>query len=231
MVINPLPQIAAQKPLLGMTMFGVTTPCVQKLSEIFAAQYDPLVFHATGTGGQAFEKLISSGMLRHVIDVTLTEVCDLFMGGVMSAGPERLDSIAKTSIPYVGSLGALDMVNFAAMDTVPAQYRARKLHVHNANVTLMRTTAKENAEMGQWIGQKLNQCQGEVRLLIPEGGVSAIDAPGQPFHDPEADQALFASLEATVKQTAQRKLIRVSCNINDPAFAQALAAEFRSIHR
>jgi uncharacterized protein (UPF0261 family) len=231
MAINPIPALAAQKPLLGMTMFGVTTPCVQTLSAIFADQYEPLVFHATGTGGQAFEKLIASGMLRHVIDVTLTEVCDLFMGGVMSAGPQRLDSIAKTGIPYVGSLGALDMVNFAAMETVPARYRSRKLHVHNANVTLMRTTPQENAEMGQWIGQKLNQCQGDVRFLIPEGGVSAIDAPGQPFYDPEADKALFAGLEAVVQQTARRKLIRLPYNLNDPAFAQALAEEFRSIHR
>jgi uncharacterized protein (UPF0261 family) len=231
MVANALPEAAASKPLLGMTMFGVTTPCVQKLIGIFEDEYDPLVFHATGTGGRAFEKLIDSGMIRHVIDVTLTEVCDLLMGGVMSAGADRLGSIARTGIPYVGSLGALDMVNFAAKDTVPEKYRNRKLHVHNANVTLMRTTPEENAAMGRWIGDKLNQCAGEVRFLIPEGGVSVIDAPGQPFYDPEADKALFESLEAEVKQTAKRKLIRLPCNLNDPAFAEALAGQFRAIAR
>lgn len=231
MVANAVPQTAAHKPLLGMTMFGVTTPCVQKLIDIFENDYDPLVFHATGTGGRAFEKLVDSGMIRHVIDVTLTEVCDLFMGGVMSAGPDRLGSIARTGIPYVGSLGALDMVNFAALDTVPEQYKQRKLHVHNANVTLMRTTPEENADMGRWIGEKLNKCEGEVRFLIPEGGVSVIDAPGMPFYDPEADKALFESLEAAVVQTAKRKLIRLPYNLNDPAFAEALAEYFRAVTR
>ncbi|MDR0621725.1 MAG: Tm-1-like ATP-binding domain-containing protein [Deltaproteobacteria bacterium] len=231
MVKNVIPEATAQKPLLGMTMFGVTTPCVQKLIEIFGDQYDPLVFHATGTGGQAFEKLIDSGMIKSVIDVTLTEVCDFFMGGVMSAGPDRLGSIARTGIPYVGSLGALDMVNFAALETVPEKYKNRKLHVHNANVTLMRTTPEENAEMGRWIGEKLNQCQGEVRFLIPEGGVSVIDAPDMPFYDPEADKALFESLEATVKTTDKRRLIRLPYNLNDPAFAQALAEHFRDISK
>jgi uncharacterized protein (UPF0261 family) len=229
MVANEVPIVTAQKPLLGMTMFGVTTPCVQNLITIFESQYDPLVFHATGTGGQAFEKLIDSGMIKHVIDVTLTEVCDFFMGGVMSAGPDRLGSIARTGIPYVGSLGALDMVNFAAFDTVPEKYKHRKLHVHNANVTLMRTTPEENAEMGRWIAEKLNQCQGEIRFLIPEGGVSVIDAHNMPFFDPAADKALFESLESTVKQTSKRKLLRFPYNINDPAFAEALASQFREI--
>ncbi|MDR0439843.1 MAG: Tm-1-like ATP-binding domain-containing protein [Candidatus Accumulibacter sp.] len=231
MAAHAIPEVAASKPLLGMTMFGVTTPCVQKLIDIFGGDYDPLVFHATGTGGQAFEKLIDSGMIRHVIDVTLTEVCDLLMGGVMSAGSDRLGSIARTGIPYVGSLGALDMVNFAALDTVPEKYKNRKLHVHNANVTLMRTTPEENREMGRWIGEKLNKCEGEVRFLIPEGGVSVIDAPGMPFHDPEADRALFESLEATVRQTEKRKLIRLPYNLNDPAFAEVLAEHFREITR
>jgi uncharacterized protein (UPF0261 family) len=231
MVSNAVPEVAAHKPLLGMTMFGVTTPCVLKLIDIFQNEYDPLVFHATGTGGKAFEKLIDSGMIRHVIDVTLTEVCDLFMGGVMSAGPDRLGSIARTGIPYVGSLGALDMVNFAAVDTVPEKYKDRKLHVHNANVTLMRTTPEENEAMGRWIGEKLNACEGEVRFLIPEGGVSVIDAPGMPFYDPEADKALFGSLEATVKQTAKRRLVRLPYNLNDPAFAEALAEHLRAVTR
>jgi uncharacterized protein (UPF0261 family) len=229
MVSHTVPTVKSDKPLLGMTMFGVTTPCVNQLIQIFDQKYDPLVFHATGTGGKAFEKLIDSGMLKHIIDVTLTEVCDLFMGGVMSAGPERLDSIARTGIPYVGSLGALDMVNFAAFDTVPAKYKNRKLHVHNANVTLMRTTPEENKEMGRWIGEKLNQCQGKVRFLIPEGGVSVIDATNMPFYDPEADKALFESLESTVKQTDNRKVIRYPYNINDLAFSEALAEHFNQI--
>lgn len=231
MIAFEIPAVKAQKPLLGMTMFGVTTPCVQQLTAIFEHEYEPLVFHATGTGGQCFEKLIDSGMLHHVIDVTLTEICDLHMGGVMSAGPDRLGSIIRTRIPYVGSLGALDMVNFGAKETVPAKYANRNLYVHNANVTLMRTTAEENALMGRFIGEKLNQCEGEVRFLIPEGGVSVIDAPGQPFYDSEADKALFDSLRATVKQTAKRQLISVNANINDPAFVQALAEAFRGLHR
>lgn len=230
MVQHSIPKVTEQKALLGMTMFGVTTPCVQQLTKIFERDYEPLVFHATGTGGQCFEKLIDSGMLRHVIDVTLTEICDLYMGGVMSAGPDRLGSIIRTRIPYVGSLGALDMVNFGAKDTVPEKYTKRNLYVHNPNVTLMRTTVEENAAMGRWIGEKLNQCEGPVRFLIPEGGVSVIDAPGQPFYDPEADKALFDSLRATVKQNPQRQILSVPYNINDPAFAEALAQAFRSIH-
>jgi uncharacterized protein (UPF0261 family) len=230
MIRNVIPEVKDAKPLLGMTMFGVTTPCVTHLRTIFENEYEPLVFHATGIGGQCFEKLIDSEMLRCVIDVTLTEVCDLHMGGVMSAGPDRLGAIIRTKLPYVGSLGALDMVNFGGMDTVPEKYRNRNLHVHNANVTLMRTTKEENAAMGRWIGEKLNQCEGEVRFLIPEGGVSAIDAPGQPFHDPEADNALFDSLETTVRQTGKRKIIRSPHHINDPAFADALAGQFRDIN-
>lgn len=231
MLLFPLPAAETARPLLGLTMFGVTTPCVEHVSALFEGQYEVVVFHATGTGGRAFEKLIDSGTLRHVIDVTLTEVCDLFMGGVMSAGPERLDSVVRTGIPYVGSAGALDMVNFAAMNTVPEKYRNRNLYVHNANVTLMRTTPEENAAMGRWIGEKLNQCRGPTRFVLPEGGVSGIDAPGQPFYDPEADKALFAALEATVRQTEERRIVRVPRHINDPGFAAALAEEFRAVHR
>ena len=229
MVRSPVPPVDSAKPLLGMTMFGVTTPCVQQVCALLEQRYEPLVFHATGTGGQSFEKLVDSGMIRHVIDATLTEVCDLHMGGVMSAGPDRLGSVIRTGIPYVGSVGALDMVNFAAKETVPQKYAQRTLYVHNANVTLMRTTAEENALMGRWIGEKLNQCRGPVRFLLPEGGVSGIDAPGQPFHDPEADKALFDALEATVQQNEQRRIMRVPCNINDAAFAAALVEQFRAI--
>ncbi|MDR1377964.1 MAG: Tm-1-like ATP-binding domain-containing protein [Synergistaceae bacterium] len=231
MVKNAIPDIADTKPLLGMTMFGVTTPCVTNLRNIFENEYEPLIFHATGIGGQCFEKLIDSGMLKRVIDVTLTEICDLHMGGVMSAGPDRLGAVIRTKLPYVGSVGALDMVNFGAMNTVPEKYKGRNLYAHNANVTLMRTTKEENAAMARWIGEKLNQCEGEVRFLLPEGGVSAIDAPGQPFYDLEADEALFEAIEATVKLTDRRKVIRVPHHINDDAFAEALAEQFRKIEK
>ncbi|MCB0093637.1 MAG: Tm-1-like ATP-binding domain-containing protein, partial [Caldilineaceae bacterium] len=142
---------------------------------------------------------------------------------------DRLGAIIRTQTPYVGSCGALDMVNFGALETVPENFKDRNLYVHNAHVTLMRTTADENRQMGEWIGAKLNQCQGPVRFLLPEGGVSLIDAPGQPFHDPEADAALFNALEKTVVQTANRRLIRLPHNVNDPKFAQALVENFKEI--
>ncbi|HEY9346016.1 MAG TPA: Tm-1-like ATP-binding domain-containing protein, partial [Inquilinus sp.] len=162
-------------------------------------------------------------------DITTTEVCDLLFGGVFPCGEDRFDSIIRTRVPYVTSCGALDMVNFGAMETVPERYLKRNLYVHNPQVTLMRTTVEENVEMGRWIGAKLNRMDGPARLLIPEGGVSLIDAPGRPFHDPAADEALFQALEATVRQTPNRRLIRLPHAINDPAFAAALVREFRAI--
>ncbi len=231
MVAHPIPEPAQQKPTLGMTMFGVTTPCVTEVRKQLETEFDPLVFHATGTGGQSMEKLIDSGMISHVIDITLTEVCDLHMGGVMSAGEDRLGAIIRAGIPYVGSVGALDMVNFAAFDTVPEKYQHRNLYKHNANVTLMRTTPEENREMGRWIGEKLNQMTGPVRFLLPEKGVSLIDAEGQPFHDPAADEELFSAIEATMKQTQERKVERLPYNINDTEFAAALVSAFRELWR
>jgi uncharacterized protein (UPF0261 family) len=229
MVTHQVPPAEGVKPALGLTMFGVTTPCVEQVARALAGDYDCLVFHATGTGGQSLEKLVDSGLVTAVIDVTTTEVCDLLMGGVFSAGEDRLGAIARTAVPYVGSCGALDMVNFGAIDTVPAQYRGRKLYVHNSQVTLMRTTPEENRRIGEWIGDKLNACAGEVRFLLPEGGVSLIDAPGQPFQDSAADAALFGALEATIRQTARRRLLRLPHNINDPQFAAALVQHFREI--
>ena len=220
---------AHELPNIGLTMFGVTTPCVNRVVETLKNKYECFVFHATGTGGQTMEKLVDSGRFVGVIDSTTTEVADLLMGGVMSAGEDRLGSIARTKVPYVGSCGALDMVNFGAVESVPEQYRNRKLHVHNAQVTLMRTTPEENTRMGEWIGNKLNACDGPVRFLIPEKGVSIIDVDGMPFHDPAADAALFAALEKTVKQTANRKLVRLPLAINDPAFADALCQHFLEI--
>jgi uncharacterized protein (UPF0261 family) len=175
------------------------------------------------------EKLVDSGLIAGVIDVTTTEVCDLLMGGVFSAGEDRFGAIVRTGVPYVGSCGALDMVNFGAMDSVPERYRGRNLYVHNPQVTLMRTTPEENVHMAQWIAERLNRMQGPVRFFLPQGGVSLLDAPGQPFHDPKADAALFETLEAKVVPTASRKLIRLPGNLNDPAFATALVTAFREI--
>jgi len=222
---------SSAKPALGMTMFGVTTPCVQELQVLMGDRYDCLVFHATGTGGQSMEKLADSGLLEGVIDVTTTEVCDLLMGGVFPATEDRFGAIARTRIPYVGSCGALDTVNFGARDTVPERYRQRTFHVHNPNVTLMRTTPEENARMGKWIAEKLNKCDGPVRFLVPEGGVSAIDVPGKPFHDPAADKALFDALQRHVRQSETRRLIRLPHAINDPVFAKALADTYLQLAR
>jgi uncharacterized protein (UPF0261 family) len=226
-VIPPSPE--PDKPALGLTMFGVTTPCVQKVAGALEADYDCLVFHATGTGGQSMEKLVDSGLVAGVIDVTTTEVCDLLMGGVFSAGEDRLGAIIRTGVPYVGSCGALDMVNFGAMDSVPERYRGRNLYVHNPQVTLMRTTPEENVRMAEWIAERLNRMQGPVRFFLPEGGVSLLDAPGQPFHDPVADAALFDTLEAKVVPSANRRLVRLPGNVNDAAFAAALVTAFREI--
>ncbi len=217
------------KRAIGLTMFGLTTPCVQAVTRHLEADYDCVVFHATGAGGQSMEKLVDSGLLTGVIDVTTTEIADLHMGGVMSAGEDRFGAVIRRRIPYVGSCGALDMVNFWAMDTVPERYRSRKLHVHNPEVTLMRTTPEENAAMGRWIAERLNRCEGPVRFLIPEGGVSGIDAPDQPFYDPAADRALFTAIEQTFRPASYRQLVRLPLHINDPAFAEALAINFREI--
>ncbi|WP_343714729.1 Tm-1-like ATP-binding domain-containing protein [Inquilinus sp.] len=229
MVAHPPPRSEADKPALGLTMFGVTTPCVEQVSRAFRDEYDCLVFHATGTGGRSMEKLVESGLIGGVIDITTTEICDLLFGGVLACGEDRFDSIIRTRVPYVASCGALDMINFGAKETVPEKFLSRNLYVHNPQVTLMRTTVEENVEMGRWIGAKLNRMDGPVRFLIPEGGVSLIDAPGQPFHDPAADEALFQALEATVQQTPNRRLIRLPHALNDPEFAAALVREFRAI--
>src|SRR5260370_3033658 len=175
------------------------------------------------------EKLVDSGLLAAAIDVTTTEVCDLLMGGVFPATEDRFGAIIRTRIPYVGSVGALDMVNFGSPETIPERYRGRKLHVHNPQVTLMRTTAEENERMGRWIGERLNAMDGPVRFFLPEGGVSALDAPGQPFRDLDADAALFRALDQTVRHHSHRQLIRLKCNINEPEFAAAAVAAFRSL--
>jgi len=216
-------------PAIGITMFGVTTPAVQKITADLRSDFECLVFHATGVGGQSMEKLVDSGLLAGVVDLTTTEVCDLLMGGVFPATEDRFGAIIRSRLPYVGSVGALDMVNFGRPETIPERYRQRKFHVHNPQVTLMRTTAEENARMGRWIGERLNQMDGPVRFFLPEGGVSALDAPGQPFWDPDIDAALFRALEQTVRVTGSRQLIRIKRNINEPEFAAVVAGALRSL--
>ncbi len=218
-----------QRPAIGLTMFGVTTICVQTVCAALEQTHDCIVFHAVGTGGQAMEKLIASGLLTGALDITTTEVCDLLMGGIFPADETRFDAIIRSRIPYVLSCGALDMVNFGPLESVPARYQGRKLYVHNPQVTLMRTTAEDNVRMAEWIAAKVNRMDGPVRLLIPEGGVSAHDVPGQAFHDPIADQALFDTLSRLIVTTASRRVIRLPWAINDPAFAAALVAAFHEI--
>ena len=217
------------KPAIGLTMFGVTTPCVDAIVDALEEDFECLVFHATGVGGQSMEKLVDSGALVGVLDITTTEVCDLLLGGVLPATEDRFGAIARMRVPYIGSCGALDMVNFGPMETVPERYRGRTLQVHNPTVTLMRTTPEENARIGRWIGERLNRMDGPVRFYLPEGGVSALDSPGRPFSDPTADAELFRALEATVRQTSPRRLIRMPEHINDPRFAAEIAAEFRRL--
>jgi uncharacterized protein (UPF0261 family) len=219
----------ADKPALGLTMFGVTTPCVQAVVKALEADHDCLVFHATGTGGRAMEKLVDSGLVAGVIDVTTTEVADFLVGGVLACADDRFGAIARTGIPYVGSVGACDMVNFGGLDTVPERFRDRNLYVHNPQITLMRTTADENEAIGRWIGTRLEACPGPLRFLLPEGGVSAIDEPGKPFHDPTADAALFAGIEATLRPRANRRLERLPYPINAPEFAAALVRAYREV--
>ena len=231
MVTHPAVESAVSKPALGLTMFGVTTPCVQAVTQRLQDDFDCLVFHATGVGGQSMEKLVDSGLLTGVIDVSTTEVADEIGGGVLSAGATRMDAFARHAIPYVGSCGALDMVNFGAWDTVPERFKGRKLYRHNPTVTLMRTTSEENRQIGEFMAAKLNAMTGPVRFLIPEGGVSAIDKPGQPFHDPESDRVLFATIEQHFRAGAQRKLIRLPHHINDDAFADALVAAWHEVQR
>ena len=226
MVKNSPPRAEA-KPTVGMTMFGVTTPCVTMVREALEARgFDCLVFHATGAGGQAMEKLVASGMITGVLDITTTEVADEVVGGVFPAGPARFDAILASRVPYVMSVGAMDMVNFGAKETVRPQFQKRKLHVHNAQVTLMRTTPQENQLCAHWIAEKINRSTAPVTLLLPEKGVSMIDAPGQPFHDAQADAALFQELENAIDATEQRKVRRLPHHINDPAFAEALVETF-----
>jgi len=218
------------KPALGMTMFGVTTQCIQQVSEQLSKFYDCLVFHATGSGGRSLEKLMSTGQLAAVLDLTTTEIADMVAGGVFAADQTRMDVFAASGKPYIGACGALDMVNFNAPDTVPERYKDRKFYEHNPQITLMRTTADECQQIGQFIGEKLNRMNNPVRFFLNEGGVSALDSPDQAFWDPLANQSLFSTIEDTVNQTSQRQIIRVPQNINDPEFTDLVVKTFRSLN-
>ncbi len=214
---------ADDTPLIAASMFGVTTPCVTAVRQALeTAGYEVLVFHATGSGGRAMEGLIADGYFAGVADVTTTEWCDELVGGVLSAGPARLDAAAAAGVPQVVSLGALDMVNFGPRASVPARFRNRTLYVHNPQVTLMRTTADECAQLGRIIAGKLNRAVGPTCLFVPLRGVSMIDADGQPFHDPEADRRLFQALRDEL-DTDTVDLVELDLHVNDPAFARAMA--------
>ena len=217
------------RPAVGITMFGVTTPAVQGVVRRLESDFDCLVFHATGTGGRSMESLGDSGLLSGFVDLTTTELADMLVGGVFAADAGRFGAAIRTGLPWVGSVGAMDMVNFGPRDTVPEKFRGRRFVVHNPNVTLMRTTREENRAIGEWMAARLNEMEGPVRLLLPEGGVSLLDAPGQPFHDPDADAALFDALERGVRQTTRRRIERIKANINDEAFIAAAAAAFLSL--
>jgi len=217
----PLPDMG-DKPLIGATMFGVTTPSVTKARELLEARgYEVLVFHATGAGGQSMEALVSGGFLDGVLDITTTEMADELVGGVFSAGPDRMKATCQSGLPQVVSLGALDMVNFGPKDTVPERFRDRNLYVHNPSITLMRTTPEECAELGRRIGTRLSAAAGPVSLFIPRGGVSAIAVEGGVFHDADADTALFDGLLKNLGDNVE--VHDLEYDINDPRFATAMA--------
>src|SRR5918996_534713 len=220
------------RPYVGAsdaTMFGVTTPCVTTAREhLEELGYEVLVFHATGTGGQSMEALMRSGFITASLDITTTELADDLVGGVLSAGPDRLEAACELGLPQVVSVGALDMVNFGPIDRVPPQFRSRNLYKHNPTVTLMRTTPAECAELGRRIARKLNAARGPVTLFIPLRGVSLIDTEGQVFWDPEADRALFDALRETIDPGVDVR--ELDTDVNDPAFARAMADTLHEHH-
>ena len=223
------PDSDAEKPLVGATMFGVTTPCVtearKRLEEL---GYEVLVFHATGTGGQSMEALMRSGFITASLDVTTTELADELVGGVLSAGPDRLETAGALGIPQVVSLGALDMVNFGPFESVPAEFRDRLLYKHNPTVTLMRTTPEECAALGRTIARKLNEARGPLTVFVPLKGVSLIATEGQVFHDPAADEALFCTLRENLDPEVD--LRELDLDVNDPEFAHALADRLHTLY-
>ena len=220
---------AAIKPGIGLTMYGVTTPCVRQVTDRLKDHFECLVFHATGPGGRSMEHLLESGLLSAVIDVTTSDIVDLLFGGNFAAAEDRLGAVARTRAPYVGSCGAIDMINFRSPEAVPEHYRSRTLHRHNQHITLVRTLPDEGSAVGRWIAAKLNRCEGPVRFLLPEKGVSALDSPQCPFYDPEADRAFFDAIETNVHQNGNRQVRRVPFHINDPGFATVVVESFLEI--
>ena len=217
----------AGKTTLGMTMFGVTTPCVEIVREqLEKTGHQCLVFHATGTGGRAMEQLVESRMLNGVLDITTTEVADEVVGGVFPAGRQRFKKLVESGVPAILSLGALDMVNFGARGTVPAQFSDRLFHVHNAHVTLMRTNAEENRLIARWIATRIRNTVSPMFVMIPELGLSALDAPGQPFHDPDTNAILFRELEEQLKGCDACQIVRVRQHINDREFAHSVVRHY-----
>jgi uncharacterized protein (UPF0261 family) len=218
------PPLRADKPLIAATMFGVTTPCVTKAREVLEqAGFEVLVFHATGTGGRTMEELIRGGYFAGVLDITTTELADELAGGVLSAGPHRLEAAGEFGIPQVVSAGAMDMVNFGPPGSVPDKYRTRRFYPHNPQVTLMRTTVDENRALGRQVADKLNRARGPVTFMMPMRGVSLLDVAGKPFHDPAADQAFLAALKEHLNPSVA--LIELDAEINDERFAVAAATQ------
>ncbi len=222
--------VAPDKPLITATMFGVTTPCVEACRKIVEqAGFEVLVFHATGTGGLTMESFINDGLITGVLDITTTELADELVGGVLTAGPDRLTAAALKGVPQVISVGALDMVNFGPPETVPEKFKGRRFYQHNPTVTLMRTTPDENDKLGKEIAHKASAARGPTAILLPLKGVSAIDAEGKPFWWPEADKALFDSIRLWKAPAVE--LIELDLHINDPAFARAAAGKLLEMMR
>ncbi len=216
--------LGPDRPIVAATMFGVTTPCVDRArAALEAAGCEVIVFHATGVGGQSMEGLIRDGQVSAVLDLTTTELADEHVGGILTAGPDRLKAAVEKGIPQVVSVGALDMVNFGPMDSVPDRFRARRLYAHNPTVTLMRTTPDECAAIGGRMASVLSAAKAPTVVLLPLRGVSAIDAPGKPFRDPEADSALFDALTSGLSGAPNVRLVPRDEHINDPSFADAAA--------
>ncbi|XP_021274905.1 uncharacterized protein LOC110409771 isoform X2 [Herrania umbratica] len=219
-----------KKCTVGITMFGVTTPCVNAVKERLQKEgYETLIFHATGIGGKAMESLVREGYIQGVLDITTTEVADYVVGGVMACDSSRFDVIIEKKIPLVLSVGALDMVNFGPKDTIPSNFRQRKIHVHNAQVSLMRTTADENKKFAGFIADKLNKSSSKICVCLPQKGVSALDASGKPFYDPEATGTLLNELKRLIQINEDCQVKMYPYHINDPEFVDALVDSFMEI--
>jgi uncharacterized protein (UPF0261 family) len=223
-MVESVPRPGDDKPVIVASQFGNTTSCVTHARELLEKEgYEVLVFHATGVGGRTMESLVEAGLVSGVLDVTTTEWADELVGGILGAGPKRLEAAAKHAVPAVVTPGCLDMVNFGAPESVPAKFQGRRFYQHNPQVTLMRTTPEECRRLGEILAEKLNASTAPVTVLLPLKGISVISAAGQPFHDPEADAALFGALKSKLRKDIP--VLELDCNINDPLFAEACARE------